>query len=103
MNVERRAFSCQDSGNPVLDSVVNIAFALGLKDISVLGSLHEEILKIAANEPGGLQRRSKEGQLVASPLNKIPAPHGRTAQTKAAVRATQDDGEAPRDPIDPPR
>jgi len=52
---------CQDSGNPVLDSTVNIMRALysPLHDgwQAQIEELHSILLKLAAKEPGGLRAR----------------------------------------------
>ena len=45
----------QDTGNPVLDSVVNIVTAFGGLPINTIPKLHEMILEMAAKEPGGLR------------------------------------------------
>lgn len=50
----------QDTGNPVLDSVVNILQGIGKTDIR---ELHEIILEIANKEPGGLERRPGGNQV----------------------------------------
>lgn len=52
----------QDTGNPVLDSLVNIICA-GRSQLSGMESLHERLLKLAEKEPGGLRVRIQGGRL----------------------------------------
>lgn len=55
----------QDTGNPVLDSTVNVVMACGgVSSFDVLKLIHETLLELAANEPGGLARRGKDGTLI---------------------------------------
>jgi len=57
----------QDTGNPVLDSVVNIlgavAWTPGSDMPPKIAAVHAAILEIAEEEPGGLRARSKDGRL----------------------------------------
>ena len=98
MSVERRMFSCQDTGNPVLDSVVNLACALGIREIAVLSAFQEELMKIAEKEPGGLARRGRDGHLEFTKNLTVggpPAPHAR--------KTVSVDPDRPRDGDIPPR
>jgi hypothetical protein len=49
----------QNTGNPVLDSTVNITIALALgkysNPLDALETVHAMVLKIAEKEPGGLK------------------------------------------------
>lgn len=56
----------QDTGNPVLDSLVNIVMAAPSQHSRAdsIESLHATLLKLAEKEPGGLKRRGLEGKLV---------------------------------------
>lgn len=51
----------QDTGNPILDSVVNLYLARAWPD--GIESVHKIVLEMAAKEPGGLMRRGKDGSL----------------------------------------
>lgn len=56
----------QDTGNPVLDSLVNMACAQLCSGRSVAKDLpghHKILLELAAKEPGGLKVRAKDGVL----------------------------------------
>lgn len=53
----------QDTGNPVLDSVVNIVAAKGGIALPDLDKLHAALRKLALVEPGGLKRRGAGGAL----------------------------------------
>ena len=57
-DVEVKAIeSVQNSGNPVLDSLVNIVRSKHMNlDPETLGKLHETLLGLARKEPGGLRR-----------------------------------------------
>jgi hypothetical protein len=61
MNTE----GCQDTGNPVIDSTVNIfrAFVSGRSTVSLdqLRPLHAALLELAEKEPGGLFKRLGAG------------------------------------------
>jgi len=46
----------QNTGNPVLDSLVNIASAREMSSSKQLEPIHDILLKLAAKEPGGLRR-----------------------------------------------
>jgi hypothetical protein len=53
---------CQDTGNPVLDSTVNIIIARsGHATPSLIQEIHATILELAAKEPGGLRYRGAQG------------------------------------------
>jgi len=55
----------QDTGNPVLDSMVNIACSdlLSAENMDALPQLHKILLELAGKEPGGLKARSGDGWL----------------------------------------
>lgn len=55
----------QDTGNPVLDSLVNIACATASAGEHRINfpELHKTLLELAAKEPGGLKARSVDGRL----------------------------------------
>lgn len=53
----------QDTENPVLDSLVNLAAALGVGNEKNLVGLHRVLLECAAKEPGDLKDR--EGRRTA--------------------------------------
>ncbi len=53
----------QDTGNPVLDSVVNLFQAAPASDIR---TLHETVLEIAKKEPGGLKRHKDAVRIKSS-------------------------------------
>jgi hypothetical protein len=61
----RQSYGAQDTGNPVLDSVVNIMAGWGRADL--IREVHAVLLELAEKEPGGLARRSKDGVLVLQP------------------------------------
>jgi hypothetical protein len=48
----------QDTGNPVLDSVVNLLSGRTHFSREDILNLHEIVLSLAAKEPGGLKRRA---------------------------------------------
>ncbi|KKM88430.1 hypothetical protein LCGC14_1258800 [marine sediment metagenome] len=53
----------QDTGNPVLDSVVNALRGVeDLKPHDITG-IHQAILQVAQKEPGGLERRPGGNQV----------------------------------------
>jgi len=56
----------QDTGNPVLDSVVNIISSAGRSDAERIREVHKVILGLAGKEPNGLKRRGRAGLLVAA-------------------------------------
>lgn len=53
----------QDTGNPVLDSVVNLFCSRPRTSIAELKNIHPIVLELAKQEPGGLKRRSTNGVL----------------------------------------
>lgn len=54
----------QDTGNPVLDSLVNIVSnAKGTVPVADMLKIHDALLALAEKEPGGLKRRTKDGYL----------------------------------------
>jgi hypothetical protein len=53
---EVRLLMAQDTGNPVLDSVVNVLMARGGMTGQV-EEIHKALLAVADKEPGGLKRR----------------------------------------------
>ena len=64
----------QDTGNPVLDSLVNIV-ASGLiiqttsvtdHDVESIRKLHTLLLELSTKEPGGLRKRKLGGRLVVA-------------------------------------
>lgn len=60
--------SCQETGNPVFDSLVNISMALAsagsVLPASQLEALHAVLLKLALQEPGGYVCRDGNGTLL---------------------------------------
>lgn len=46
----------QNTGNPVLDSLVNIFAHRPSTPINKLSAIHAELLELAKKEPGGLRR-----------------------------------------------
>lgn len=56
----------QDTGNPVLDSLVNVlAGNLAMaNNAQLVDALHAALLQASAKEPGGLKRRGQNGALV---------------------------------------
>jgi len=61
----------QDTGNPVLDSMVNLVSGsvvftntFNKVDLDFLTQLHQTLVELAAKEPGGLRRHGKEGVLL---------------------------------------
>ena len=48
----------QNSGNPVLDSLVNISMACASQGEPQLRKLHAVLLDLAEKEPGGMKRPS---------------------------------------------
>jgi hypothetical protein len=54
----------QDTGNPVLDSFVNVAVGSSVPREELQG-LYATIRELALKEPGGLKRRSGAGSLEA--------------------------------------
>jgi hypothetical protein len=54
--VQKGLSVAQNTGNPVLDSAVNILCGAGSCNIPQLEKLHEALLKLAVKEPGGLVR-----------------------------------------------
>ena len=75
---QRGSFGCQDTGNPVLDSTVNILCACGIGGrnftMKTVEELHATLLTIAQKEPGGLACRGTGGL--------------RAAETKVSHKAT---------------
>lgn len=67
----------QETGNPVLDSVVNLicSRATELKP-DFIKMVHAAILEIAEKEPGGLSRRGVTGLRPSVPAPKTRAPLG---------------------------
>jgi len=64
MAAEKRSVGTQDTGNPVLDSTVNLVAALGgLSSLDDVETLHEMVLRLSQKEPGGLKARSANGAL----------------------------------------
>lgn len=57
MSEPNRIVGAQDTGNPVLDSLVNLYAGNGFS-IEGLEAIHACLLKLAALEPGGLCRNS---------------------------------------------
>lgn len=54
----------QDTGNPVLDSMVNLIVASNYNpEAEALKALHNVLLELAQKEPGGLRARGHEGAL----------------------------------------
>lgn len=57
----------QDTGNPILDSLVNIIQAApDAAQVDNMEGIHAKLLELAAKEPGGLIRRGKDGILVST-------------------------------------
>lgn len=50
-----RPMTAQNSGNPVLDSLVNLLAGQAV-DLDVVEAVHATLLKLAEKEPGGLNR-----------------------------------------------
>lgn len=61
MAAERQA-SFQDTGNPVLDSFVNVVAGRSIEP-SKLKDFYDTIRELAVKEPGGLKRRTGDGRL----------------------------------------
>lgn len=58
------AGSAQDTGNPVLDSLVNLFVpTAGAFSADGLRNIHQVLIELAKQEPGGLKVRGKEGEL----------------------------------------
>jgi hypothetical protein len=88
--IRTRAAAAQDTGNPVLDSLVNImSSGTLLLNVDEYPILHDMLLQLAAKEPGGLKTRGRDGILYPVDSSAVPAPKGRqTAQQLAdAARA----------------
>ena len=49
--------NCQDTGNPVLDSLVNLGAAMRPTSVDELKKLYDTLLEVAEREPGGLRQR----------------------------------------------
>lgn len=60
---QKLSHGVQDTGNPVLDSTINLVMATGGVTLETLRNIHTMVLELAAKEPGGLARRGKEGHL----------------------------------------
>lgn len=56
VKVDARQMTTQDTGNPVLDSLVNL-LAGQYPTIEVVEAFHATLLELAKKEPGGLKRR----------------------------------------------
>jgi len=56
----------QDTGNPVLDSLANIVSAEPrmYRSEELIRALHELLVELAQNEPGGLKRRTSDGKFL---------------------------------------
>jgi hypothetical protein len=63
MTEAEHGHSAQDTGNPVLDSLINLSAASGGMNTASMKQLHAALLELAAAEPGGLKRRGKDGAL----------------------------------------
>lgn len=63
---QTRSGGVQDTGNPVLDSTVNLASSMELRQFDHLRALHAIVLELAEAEPGGLMRRGSNGALKPS-------------------------------------
>jgi len=61
MKNEQCFFVAQNTGNPVLDSLVNLLAGGGVQTIETIESLHACLLKLALQEPGGLNRSKATG------------------------------------------
>jgi hypothetical protein len=60
MDEKRTIVACQDTGNPVLDSLVNLRIGMpGDWPDGGLERMHALLLKLAALEPGGLRRHGE--------------------------------------------
>jgi hypothetical protein len=59
VDVNSKPIGLQDTGNPVLDSVINLYVGAGVfpPSIEVMNTLHKALSELAGKEPGGLFRR----------------------------------------------
>lgn len=74
---EPRWHGSQDTGNPVLDSLVNLAGSMQIVPMAApqnLAALHAVLLQLAEKEPGGLKRRTTQGTLELARSNRRAEP-----------------------------
>lgn len=57
VEVKPHGRSFQDTGNPVLDSTVNLLSSRGVMSKQAIAEVHAAILAIAKLEPGGLRHQ----------------------------------------------
>ncbi len=60
MSEEKTVMTAQDTGNPVLDSLINL-LASGRSIPKDMEKLHARLLDLAQKEPGGLKRKLTVG------------------------------------------
>lgn len=74
-----KSMACQNTGNPVLDSLVNLVLARGAFTVEQLSEWHGVLLELAEKEPGGLRRHggtilaAKTGAKLVPSQRSLPA------------------------------